>query len=123
MAFLGGCLFFVGLLMVVLLVTLGDIPGPFLEFGSGSVVVGLSLVYVAYGNAGSLLSTALISFGSGVFFLGSIILIVAWATKDAFYPIPHIGTGLVLGGILSVYISYRKLAKELIESENQLLRY
>ncbi|MBU7018379.1 MAG: hypothetical protein HXS44_12790 [Theionarchaea archaeon] len=55
--------------------------------------------------------------------MGSIILIVAWVTKDAFYPIPHLGTGLVLGGILSVYVGYRKLAKELIESENHLLRY
>lgn len=109
--------------MIVLLVTLGDEPGPFLEFGVGSVVAGLLLAYVAYRTLGSLLPPVLIFFGSGFFFVGLIALIVALATGDALYPIPLVGIGFLLVGIFLVYIGYRKLAKKFIESENQLLRY
>ena len=123
LAFFGGCLFFLGFFMVVLLVTLGDEPGPFLEFGIVSVVAGLFLLYVTYRTVESLLPLALISSGSGLFFWGLVILIVASITGDAPYPIPHIGTGFLLGGLFVTYIGYRKLARKLIESENQLLRY
>ena len=122
-AFFGGGLFFLGLLVVVLLVGLGDEPESYLEFGIVCVVVGFSLIYTAYRELESLLPVTLISFGSGLSFLGAIILLVISVTGDAPYPVPHIGAGLLLGGLFLVYIGYRKLTQKLMEIENQLVRY
>jgi len=51
------------------------------------------------------------------------ILLVISVTGDAPYPAPHIGAGLLLGGLSLMYIGYRKLAQKLMERENQLVRY
>lgn len=117
--FFGGGLFFIGLFITILLVILGDETGTFLEFGIISVVVGLFLVYVAYRALGSFLPLALISFGSGLFLMGLIILLVALVTGDAPSLIPLIGAGFLLVGLFLAYFGYRKLARKLMESENR----